>query len=106
MGRSATSVSADAETTVLELPAELGIEYAAGLKALLLPAASLPGALQLDGGQVARLHAAAMQLLTTLCRDRRDAGLPTSWTQVSVALREAAAALGLADLLNLPTEQR
>ena len=106
MGRSEASVSQGDEPAVLVLPAELEIAHAAALKVLLLPVATLPGALKLDGGGVARLHAAAMQLLAALCRDRRDAGLTTGWSRVSPVLREAAAALGLADLLNLPTEQR
>lgn len=90
----------------LALPAELGIEHAAALKALLLPLVAEPATLRIDGGAVGRLHAASMQLLAAFWRDRRDRGLNTRWTRTSSILHEAAATLGLDDLLNLPTEPR
>jgi anti-anti-sigma regulatory factor len=108
MGTTTTSDSdgtdmRDVETT-LALPADLGIEHASSLKALLLPAATQPAPVRIDAAAASRLHAATLQLLAAFCRDRRDGGLQTQWVQVSTSLRDAAAVLGLNDLLQLSPE--
>jgi hypothetical protein len=109
MGRSRnTSARASAPPkapAALTLPSDLGIEQAAALKALLRPVVTEPAAVRIDGGAVGRLHAAPLQVLAAFWRDRRDHGLTTCWAQTSTGLREAAATLGLKDLLNLPPEQ-
>ncbi len=108
MGRSRSSATkkpdAQPAPAVLVLPSDLGIEHAAGLKALLLPAATQAAPLEIDGAAVSRLHAAALQLLAALCRDRRDAGLVTRWSRAATTLREDAATLGLNDSLDLHLE--
>lgn len=108
MGRSRTPAAvrrgSPAAPAPVALPADLGIEHAATLKALLLPAVAHAAPVQLDGSAVGRLHAAALQLLAAFCRDRRDAGLATIWSQASPVLRDAAATLGLNDLMDLHPE--
>ncbi|MES0874581.1 STAS domain-containing protein [Sinimarinibacterium thermocellulolyticum] len=94
------------DAATLALPQDLGIDQAAALKALLLPARACSVTLRIDGAGVTRLHAAGLQLIAALCRDRREAGLTTVWSQSSAPLREAASLLGLDGLLMLPTEQR
>jgi anti-anti-sigma regulatory factor len=108
MGKSKSSaapaVDAQDVPASLVLPADLGIEHAAAFKSLLLPVVAQAAPLQLDGAAVGRLHAAALQLLAALCRDRRDGGLATHWSQVSETLRAAATTLGLNDSLELHPE--
>jgi ABC-type transporter Mla MlaB component len=110
MGRSKTTraraCAPSGAPAALALPADLGIEHAAALKALLLPVAAQAVTVRIDGAAVSRLHAAPLQLLAAFWRDRRDRGLATDWVQASTSLREAAATLGLAGLLNLPMEPR
>jgi ABC-type transporter Mla MlaB component len=110
MGKSKSSaapaVKAQEVPAGVVLPADLGIEHAAALKSQLLQAVTRAGPLQIDGAAVSRVHAAALQLLAALCRDRRDSGLTTDWSQASETLRAAATTLGLNDLLELHPEQR
>lgn len=88
---------------VVRLPAELGIEGAGALYALLAPHLARPGPVTLEAPEVARLHAAALQVLAAFVRTRADAGAATEWHRVAAALREGAARLGLDGLLGLPT---
>jgi ABC-type transporter Mla MlaB component len=110
MGRSKSSAAPAAKAqdvaASLVLSADLGIEHAAALKSQLLSVATQAAPLRLDGAAVSRLHAAAVQLLAALCRDRRDGGLATHWSQASETLRAAATTLGLNDSLELHPEQR
>lgn len=97
------AASATAEPT-LRLPADLDIEQAAALKALLTPHLAEPTPVTLDASDVARIHTAAMQLFCMFCSDRRSAGRETRWATPSPALRSAAALLGVTTLLQLSRE--
>jgi anti-anti-sigma regulatory factor len=55
----------------------------------------------LDGAAVDRVDAAALQLLVAFSRAARDAGLALRWQEASPALRDAAALLDLAGLLEM-----
>ena len=87
----------------IRLPAELGIEAAGELYRELLAHVEDAAPVVLDGGEVTRVHGAALQLFCLFCRERRDGGRITHWQAPSVALRSAAELLGLADLMNLQT---
>ncbi|HET8880786.1 MAG TPA: STAS domain-containing protein [Solimonas sp.] len=83
-----------ASAATLGLPADLGIERLAELRALLSPAFDAP-TLRIDAGAVARVHGAALQLLAAFCRDRARAGHRTQWPAASAALRDAVRRLAL-----------
>lgn len=90
-----------ADEMCLQLPADLGIETAAGLREQLLAHVAEPRAVQLDGSQVARLHTAVLQLLLIFWNERRRSGLSTAWRAPNAMLVEAAAVLGLEQSLQL-----
>ena len=48
-----------------------------------------------DGGEVARLDTAALQLLAGFCRTARERGLVLTWEKISPDLRQATQLLGL-----------
>ena len=83
--------------TIVELPADLGIESSTALKQLLQPQLAEP-ALQLDGNAVSRLHGASLQLLAAFVTARNQAGHATTLTS-SPAMAQAIALLGLDTLL-------
>jgi len=87
--------------TRVTLPATLGIEQAAALHALLAPAVGQPAAVTLAAADIERLHTATLQVLAAFVRTRRDAGRSTAWQGPSLALRQAAARLGLESVLGL-----
>ena len=84
--------------TTVQLPADLGIETATDLKALLAPAVDAAEAVQLDGQAVSRLHCASIQLLAAFVLARRQAGHATHLA-ASPALTQAVELLGLQALL-------
>ena len=86
------------------LPADLGIEGAGELHSTLTRHVDDATPVVLDGGEVSRIHTAALQLFCLFCRDRRDHGHETRWQAASPALRSAAALLGIATLLQLAQE--
>jgi anti-anti-sigma regulatory factor len=86
--------SSSAPEATLRLPADLGIESAEALHRELTAHVGRESPLMLDGHAVERLHAAGIQLLCALFRDRALAGRETGWTAASAALRTAAATLG------------
>lgn len=83
------------------LPAELGIDSVAGLKAQLGPLLAEPARVVLDGAEVGRVHTAALQLFCLFCRDRRAEGREVEFGRPSPALLSAAALLGASTLLQL-----
>lgn len=83
--------------TIVELPADLGIESSTALKQLLQPQLAV-AALQLDGSAVSRLHCASLQLLAAFVTARIQAGHVTTISS-SPALAQAIALLGLDPLL-------
>jgi len=88
----------------LSLDHDLGIEQCAGLKQSLANHLQHPATLCLDGGAIARVHAASLQLLCALFRNRQHAGLETRWVSASPILREAARLLGLTTVLELSAQ--
>ena len=85
----------------LNLPADLGIEKAAELHALLAPYVDAPGPVALAASGVSRLHTAGLQVLAAFVRTRAAAGRATVLQDPSTELRGAAARLGLAAHLGL-----
>ena len=85
--------------TIVELPADLGIESATDLKQLLLPAVDVDAEVQLDGQAVSRLHCASLQLLAAFVMARSQGNRPTRIT-ASQALTQAFGLLGLQALLD------
>ena len=57
---------------------------------------------ELDAGQVERVDTAALQLLAAFCRAVREAGVSLRWRNASGPLCEAAALLGLSEILGQP----
>src|SRR3546814_7206440 len=53
------------------LPADLGIERLAELRAQLAPTFEMT-VLRIDGSAISRVHGATLQLLAAFCRDRRS----------------------------------
>jgi ABC-type transporter Mla MlaB component len=88
----------------LLLAAELGIDQAASLRTQLLQRLDDTQAVVLDGGEVQRVHTAAMQLFCLFCGDRRRAGREVHWQRPSTALRSAAELLGVSTLLQITRE--
>jgi anti-anti-sigma regulatory factor len=82
--------------STVELPADLGIESAGPLQESLQQAVQSTPALTLDGSQVGRLHAASLQVLAALFRQRAAAGLETRIENPSDELKAAARISGLA----------
>lgn len=87
--------------SILTLGEDLGIEASAELKQNLSPHLEQATALSLDGGEVARVHTASMQVLCAFVRSRREAGYATDFSACSDTLRNAARTLGLAQTLGL-----
>lgn len=96
-------MSADPATSVepLSLPADLGIENAVALKALLAVRYDDEPAVAVDAAGVTRLHAAGLQVLAAFFHGRTANGRATVLEHPSAELRAAAARLGLGPLLGL-----
>lgn len=63
--------------TRLTLPADLGIESASDLKALLAPLLDDPAEVAIDGSAASRLHCASLQLLAAFLMHRDSHQLAT-----------------------------
>ncbi len=88
-------------SAALVLPADCRIGAQAALRQALLDALETGGVV-LDGRAVERTDTAALQLLTLFQREVQARGKSLSWCGASDALNEAAALLGLAQILELP----
>ncbi|HEY4144031.1 STAS domain-containing protein [Pinirhizobacter sp.] len=86
----------------ITLDADLRLSQAPALRERLLKALGAGSPVTLDGGDVAQVDTAALQVLCAFARDAIGAGLPVGWSRVSPALREGAAMLGLNQTMNLP----
>jgi anti-anti-sigma regulatory factor len=80
------------------IPADLGIESAEPLQTALKPRLSDAAPLVLDGSQVHRLHAASLQVLAALFKQRAAAGRKTQIDNPSDELKAAARICGLSAL--------
>lgn len=85
----------------IQLGSDLGIDHTPTLQAQLLERLDQADPVQLEAGEVARIHTAALQLFCLFCRDRRGAGLGVEFLKPSDSLRKAAALLGATTLLQL-----
>ena len=85
----------------LQLGAALDIANAANLKAQLDSLLAQEGELLLDGASVERLDAAGLQLLASWFRHCDKHQRICRWSHSSAVLRESAAGLGLACVLQL-----
>jgi anti-anti-sigma regulatory factor len=87
----------------VQIPADLGIESAEGLQAELKPRQAEATPLVLDGSQVHRLHAASLQVLAALVKQRGAAGLDTRIENPSDEFKAAARISGLSGLFGWST---
>ena len=85
----------------ISLGSDLGIEGVRTLHGELAAHIDDAGPVSLEGSAVERVHAAALQALCLFFRDRRSAGRDTEIQNPSETLRNAAALIGAAPLLNL-----
>lgn len=102
--RAAHGRKARKESTVIKLPAELGIEQATGLRETLLKGLAEAKKVTLDASEIQRIHAAALQLFIMFSKDCRDTGREYAWREPTTVLRSAAALLGATTLLSLGQE--
>jgi anti-anti-sigma regulatory factor len=86
----------------ITLDADLRLSQAQALRERLLKALAARSPVTLDGGDVAQVDTAALQVLCAFTRDAGGLGLPVVWGGVSPVLREGAAMLGLDKTMNLP----
>lgn len=86
----------------IALEADLRLSQAQALRERLLKALAAGSPVTLDGGDVAQVDTAALQVLCAFGRDAASAGISVAWGRVSPALREGAAMLGLHQTMNLP----
>ncbi|GAA5078765.1 STAS domain-containing protein [Lysobacter panacisoli] len=87
----------------LPLPPDLGIEHVADLQTVLRAHLEDQGPLALNGDRVERVHTAGLQMLHAFVRERAALGHPTSVTDASPVLAEAARQLALACSLGVDT---
>jgi anti-anti-sigma regulatory factor len=85
----------------IELEARTTIAHAADLHRTLLARLERGEDMVVDGTRVEEIDTAVLQLLTSLWRTCLTRGIACTWHGASDALRQAAALIGLADLLQL-----
>jgi ABC-type transporter Mla MlaB component len=90
--------------STIELESDLGIEGAARLHAQLATSLDSKRTLSIDASKVDRLHAASMQVLVGFVRERNAGRRKTRITDPSSALRSAAVALGVNQILGIETQ--
>ena len=86
----------------IALDADLRLSQAPALRERLLKALAAGSPVTLDGGEVAQVDTAALQVLCAFTRDAGGQGLSVAWGGVSEVLRDGAAMLGLDKTMNLP----
>lgn len=87
--------------SMIQLESDLGIDGATRLHAQLAPNLDSKRPLTIDASQVARLHAASMQVLVGFVREREAARRKTRINEPSNELRSAAVALGVHQILGI-----
>jgi len=83
------------------LPEELTIAQSAEYHQRLMNRVEEGGDIELDGGSVARIDAAGVQLLFVIQRALSESGSTLRWSAVSPSLKESAELLGMAECLAL-----
>jgi ABC-type transporter Mla MlaB component len=101
MGKATAQRKGDSEARVVALPTDFRVAELAAVKATLIEALDAP-ALHIDGARVERVDTAALQLLVVFRREAAARGKTSAWQGVSAVMRDAAALLGLAQVLELP----
>jgi len=86
----------------IALDADLRLSQAPALRERLLKALAAGSSVTLDGGDVAQVDTAALQVLCAFTRDAAGQGLSVGWGKVSQVLRDGSAMLGLDKTMNLP----
>lgn len=86
----------------VDLDARLNIAQAADLHRTLLARLAKGGPLVVDGARVEEIDTAMLQLLASLWRTSRERGIDCTWKGASGALRQTAALIGVAEVLNFP----
>ncbi len=89
----------------LKLPADLRIQSATALRDRLLAALDGTGPLRLQGGGVARLDTAGLQLLVAAAQEAARRGRELRLAAPSAPLAEGIERLGLHDFFPLPDKQ-
>ncbi|MFC5740560.1 STAS domain-containing protein [Dyella tabacisoli] len=90
-----------ADGQLVELPQDCRMAALPALQTQLLATLKQPRCI-LAAAEVARVDTTALQLLVAYRREAAAAGREIHWQGVSETLREAAALLGLAQVLELP----
>ncbi|HCK81016.1 MAG TPA: STAS domain-containing protein [Candidatus Competibacter sp.] len=88
---------------LIKCQAELDIATVGALRQQLLDALQTSEPLEIDGQDVQKIHAAALQLFLGLMSEARLRGLSVNWRNPSPAMVEGARLLGLSDRLGLAT---
>ncbi len=78
------------------------IVHAAELHRTLLARLAQREALVLDGSRVEEIDTSILQLLISLWRTASERGVACAWAGASTGLRQAAALLGVAEMLHFP----
>jgi anti-anti-sigma regulatory factor len=86
----------------VELDALLSIAQAANLQRTLLAHLAKGGPVVIDGARVEEIDTAMLQLLASLWRTSGERGIDCTWKGASAALRQTAALVGVAEVLNFP----
>jgi anti-anti-sigma regulatory factor len=87
----------------VELDVRLSIAQAADLHRTLLASLAEGGPVVVDGSRVEEIDTAMLQLLASLWRTSGERGIACTWLGASGALRQMAALIGVAEILNFPT---
>jgi anti-anti-sigma regulatory factor len=86
----------------VELDVRTTIVHAADLHGKLLARVAQGDAVVVDGTRVEEIDTAILQLLTSLWRTCLDRGIACTWYGASEALRQTAALVGVAEILQFP----
>lgn len=101
MGKATAQGKGESGARVVALPTDFRLAELAAVKAQLLEALDAP-LVHIDGAAVERVDTAALQLLVVFRREAAARGQSPAWQGVSAVMRDAAALLGLAQVLELP----
>ena len=89
----------------IALEDSVDIAKVSALHASLVNATEGASAVEIDGGRVARIDAAGIQLLCAFVEQMRRAGLDVRWVGCSATLRQTAALLDVDKTLGLTSEE-
>lgn len=95
---------ADPSQAVIELPERLDIAGIAQFREHLATTMAVSREITLDGARLEQVDCAGMQLLVAFVADARAGGAALQWNNPSPPLTRAAQLLGLAGLLQLPSQ--